>query len=56
MINTLQKFFPEVTDKDELQTLITIAKENDIIGSGITVKFKLSTRGDVPWKREFEIK
>lgn len=32
------------------------AKENGIIGSGITAKFKLSTRGDVPWKKEFEIK
>lgn len=32
------------------------AKENGIIGSGITVKFKLSTRGDVPWKRKFEVK
>ena len=32
------------------------AKENGIIGSGITVKFKLSTRGGVDWKREFEVK
>lgn len=32
------------------------AKENGIIGSGITVKFKLSTRGGVDWKSEFEIK
>lgn len=32
------------------------AKANGIIGSGITVKFKLSTRGDVKWKRRFSIK
>lgn len=32
------------------------AKENGIIGSGITVQFKLSTRGGVGWKSEFEIK
>lgn len=32
------------------------AKANGIIGSGITVKFKLSTRGGVDWKSEFELK
>lgn len=32
------------------------AKENGLIGSGLTVRFKLSTRGGVDWKTEFEIK
>lgn len=32
------------------------ANENGVKGSGITVKFKLSTRGGVPWKADFDIK